>query len=239
MIPLFPNDALLLIAHGSARYPNAGRAVRAHADTLRALGHFNEVGVGFLNGAPAAAEALAALGSRTIHVVPFFMEDGYFVRVAVPRALAGQPAGSLRFCPPVGTHEAMAKLMEARALRGCPDPQRVTLVLVGHGSARSPGRPMALHRHAEQVRGFGRFAAVHVAFLEEPPLVADVLAATRGSAVAVVGVFAGEGMHASDDLPALIDAERSRRERPVLDLGSVTEDAGMLALILDQVARGG
>ena len=223
------NDALLLIAHGSARYPDAGRAVLAHAATIRTQGHFAEVAVGFLNGAPSAAEALASLTPRITHVVPFFMEDGYFTRVAVPKALAG--GANLRFCPPVGTHPGMVELIATRIARGLAGRTPSDIVLIGHGSATSPGRRMALHGHAERL-------GARVAFLEEPPLVANVLAAAHGPLVVVLGVFAGQGGHVRDDLPALIATARERLGDGLLDLGSIGDEAGMATLILDQVVAG-
>lgn len=235
MAGAFPDDALLLIGHGSARYPDAGRLLQVHADSLRS--EFAEVGVGFLNGGPSAADALAALRAGVIHVVPFFMEDGYFSRVAVPKALASAREGDLRFCPPVGTHAGMAHVIESRVLRGAAGRGLVEVVLVGHGSATSPGRTMALHGHAERLRDLGRFSRIRVAFLEEAPLVADVLASARGTVVAVVGVLAGEGLHVRDDLPRLIAAARGRLGDGLLDLGSVGEDPGMARLILDRVVR--
>ena len=175
--------ALLLIAHGSARYPDAGRAVLGHAAAIRDAGHFAAVAVGFLSGAPSVAEALAALPPGPVHVVPFFMEDGYFVRVAVPKALAGRD--NLLVCPPIGTHPGLTELIAARIERrhlpswsGLTRPTQAMrapteIVLIGHGSARAPGRRLALHDHAERL-------GARVALLEEPPLIADVLAAVSG-----------------------------------------------------------
>ena len=222
--PFLPNDAVLLIAHGSTRYPDAGRTVLTHAETIRARGHFAKVAVGFLNGAPLAAEALAALGERTIHVVPFFMEDGYFTRVAVPNALKG--GSNLRFYSAVGTHPGMARLIESRLIDHAPS----DVILVGHGSAKSPGRRMALHDHAEKL-------GARVAFLEEPPFLADALADAKGPAIAIIGVFAGEGGHVRDDLPTLIAAGRALRGDQLIDLGTVGDDPGIADLILDTVAR--
>jgi sirohydrochlorin cobaltochelatase len=220
----FPNDALLLVAHGSARYPDAGRTVQAHAATICTQGHFAEVAVGFLNGTPSAAEALASLSLRTTHVVPFFMEDGYFTRVAVPKALSG--GANLRFCPPVGTHPGMVDLIKARIIGRAPS----DIILVGHGSARFPGRKFALHDHAERL-------GARCAFLEEAPFLADVLAETKNLPVAVLGIFAGEGGHVRDDLPAIIAAARVRLGDGLLDLGSVGDDAAMAGLILDRVRQ--
>lgn len=208
-------DALLLIAHGSARYPNAAAPVLTHAAAIRALGRFAAVTVGFLNGEPSVAEALAPCGDRIVHVVPFFMEDGYFTRVAVPRALGHHPG--LRPHPPIGTHPGMVELIRRRI-----DGQRLSdLILIGHGSAKSPGRRMAIHAHAEAV-------GARVAFLEEPPFLPDTLAAGRGSAIGVLGMFAGDGTHVRDDLPALLAMGGDR----VIDLGTIGDDPGMVELIL-------
>ncbi|MEI7714223.1 MAG: CbiX/SirB N-terminal domain-containing protein [Rhodospirillales bacterium] len=217
-------DALLLIAHGSTRYPDAGRTALAHAATIREQGHFAMVAVGFLNGAPSASEALARLGDRTIHVVPFFMEDGYFTRIAVPKALTG--GEKLSFYPPVGSHSGMVDLIRDRIAGHAPS----DIVLVGHGSAKSPGRRYALHDHAEQL-------GARVAFLEEPPFLPDTLAEAAGPSIAVIGLFAGEGGHVRDDLPALIAAGRQRYGKKLIDLGSIGDAPGISDLILDSVAR--
>ena len=171
-----------------------------------------------------APEALAALGDRTIHVVPFFMEDGYFTRIAVPKALAG--GQNLRFYPPIGTHPGMVDLIRNRIAGHAPS----DIVLVGHGSAKSPGRRYALHDHAEQL-------GARVAFLEEPPFLPDALADAAGPSVAVIGIFAGEGGHVRDDLPALIAAGRQRYDKEPIDLGSIGDAPGLSDLILDSVAR--
>ena len=140
-------------------------------------GRFAQVEVALLNGAPPVGEALARIGAAVVRVVPFFMEDGYFSRVAVPAALRGHPA---LFCPPVGVHDGMAGLIERQALAACDGlgvPSRGAAVLVvGHGSSSAPGRTLALHRHAARVAATELFARVEAACLEEAPFVADALA---------------------------------------------------------------
>jgi sirohydrochlorin ferrochelatase len=156
------------------------------------------------------------------------MEDGYFTRVAVPRALAG--SGELT--PPVGIHPGLAHLIAVRVERGLAGRTPADVVLIGHGSARTPGRRTVLHDHAERLRP--RFPAVRVALLEEAPGLPDVLAASpAGRAVAVVGIFAGEGGHVRDDLPRLMTAARVHLGDDLIDLGSIGDDAGMAGLILE------
>lgn len=248
--PVGVNEAVLLIGHGSARYPDAGRVLQGHARRLAAAGPFREVEVGLLNGAPPVAEALARLSAPVVRVVPFFMEDGYFARVAVPRALGpgggpwGGPLGGARrlvLCPPVGVHDGMATLIERRVRDGCSarglDPAATAVLVVGHGSARAPGRALALHRHAATVAATGAFAKVTTACLEEAPFVPEALRGLCSCCVAVVGFFAGVGGHVRDDVPGLIAAEQAARRSAGLgvhNFGSVTDDPSMAGIILDQ-----
>jgi sirohydrochlorin cobaltochelatase len=246
------DDALLLIGHGSSRYQDAGRPLHAHAATLRAQGRFKEVAVGLLAGAPSPAAALAGLGSRTVHIVPCFMEDGYFTRVAVPRALGlEQPdAGrNLRYLSPIGAHETMPAIIQRHVLQRCAEagvaPAHVALVLVGHGSSRAPGRLTALHRHTAALQDQRVFGDVQAAFLEEAPLVGDTLALLRDRTVCVLGFFAGAGGHVRDDLPGLIQTELDARTvagrgiLPLHDFGTVGDLPDLPALIMDIVMSPG
>jgi sirohydrochlorin cobaltochelatase len=234
------SDALLLIGHGAPRFTDAGRILEAHADTLRRGGCFADVATGWLNGGPSATEALASVSSRIVHVVPFFMENGWFVREAVPAALRGVDR-ALCFHPPVGVHPDMALLAAGRVARACGSSAELSVLLIGHGSARSPGRRMALHRHAEWLAGTGRFVRARAAFLEEPPFVADALAEWRAESLAVLGFFSGEGGHVRDDLGRLLRSEHARRGvagGALIDLGLIADDPGMPEIILQQVASG-
>ena len=106
------------------------------------------------------------------------------------------------------------------------------LVLIAHGSARNPGRRLAAHTHTETLRH--RFGSARLGFLEEAPFAADVLRAARGDKVAVVGMFAGEGGHPSDDLPALL-AHSPR----LLWAGSIGAHPAMADLIADRATSAG
>lgn len=240
-------DALLLIGHGSVRFSDSARAIHLQAEALRQTRRFAQVAVGLLNGAPSVAQALAGIDSATIRVVPCFMEDGYFTRVAVPRALGGPGAWGgrrVKMCPPIGVHDAMAGLIERQALAACAatgfSSRDAAVLVVGHGSSSAPGRTLALHRHASRVAATELFCRVESACLEEAPFVADALSGLRAHPVIVIGFFAGEGGHVRDDVPALIEAERSARGEAGLSVrfhGSVTNDPAMTEIILDQATH--
>jgi sirohydrochlorin cobaltochelatase len=241
---VFTRDALLLVGHGSTSTPDAARPLMAHADRIRASGRFAEVAVGMLRGTPELGPVFDGLTSPIVHVVPFFLEDGYFTRIVIPDLLLSRADEQrvLRFCRPLGLHPGLAALMETRVLRHCEmfgtDPKALTIVLVGHGSARNPGRARALRRHAERLEARGQFGWVRVAHLEEPPLVADVLAGSRGHVAAVIGYLANEGAHATHDLPDLVAAERTARGTtwpPVHDLGTIASDEALPRFLIDLV----
>jgi sirohydrochlorin cobaltochelatase len=244
--PVFTRDALLLIGHGSERLQDAARPLLTHARVIRETGRFAEVKVGMLFGEPNIASVSATLSAPVVHVVPFFLNDGYFTRIVIPSLLLPLASASrvIRFCPPVGLHDGVAALIEARLLRHCEtfgtDPKSLSVLLVGHGSARSPGRARTLLRHAATLEAGNRFGRVRVAYLEESPFVAEALASARGHVVAVVACLANEGKHTIDDLPGLIAAERVERGThwpPVHDLGAIGSDEAMPRLVMDQVGR--
>jgi sirohydrochlorin cobaltochelatase len=245
--PVFTRDALLLIGHGSTTLLDAARPLLVHAGVIRQTGRFGEVEVGMLLGEPNGASAFATLTAPLVHVVPFFLDEGYFTRIAIPGLLLPLATAShvLRFCPPVGTHPGIATLIEARLLHHCDmfgiDPKTLSVLLVGHGSSRNPGRARALRLHAVKLETGSRFGWIRVAYLEEAPFVAESLANARGHIVAVVGYLVNEGAHATRDLPDMIAAERDQRGThwpPVHDLGSIGMDAAMPRLIMDQVTAG-
>jgi sirohydrochlorin cobaltochelatase len=237
---MYRHDALLLIGHGSGRYADAARLLEHHAACLRTRGRFAEVAVGLLSGRPSVAAALSALAAATVHVVPYFIEEGYFARTAIPDALRGAgDSRPLRQCPPVGVHDGIAGIAQRRALEACAKAglaaSHVTLILLALGSARAPGRLMAARDHAQRLARAGAFADVRAAFLEEAPSLPNALP-RDGRPAAVIGLFLGEGGHVRGDMPRLIAAARRHRPEPLLDLGIVGDDSAMPDIILDQVA---
>jgi sirohydrochlorin cobaltochelatase len=224
------HDALLLIAHGSERYPDAIWGVERHAEALRAEGGFRQVEVAVLNGAPSVSGALASIDAERICVVPFFMEAGYFSGVAIPAAVAGD--NRVWVAPPVGVHPWVSRIIARQGVAGCQAlgvaPEDVALVVVGHGSATRPGRHLALYDHVAAIKGFGRVLA---ACLEEAPFLGDVLAGLGGNPVLVSGFFAGDGVHVREDVPAALGPH-------MVFLGAVGADPAILDIVRSHAMLG-
>jgi sirohydrochlorin ferrochelatase len=135
----------------------------------------------------------------------------------------------------------MAGLIERQALAMCATSgiamRTAAVLVVGHGSACSPGRALALHRHASRVAAAELFVRVEAACLEEAPFVAEALRGLRAHPVVVIGFFANHGGHVRDDLPELIATEQAARGSAGFAVqlhGCVADDPAITEIILDQ-----
>jgi len=239
---------LLLLGHGSARRPDAAAALGHLRDALAEHRQFAEVGIGYLAGAPDAAGALAGMMASRIYLLPCFIAAGYFSQVKLPDllGLAGpltrRGPRTLCYCEPLGESPGLSELAAAQALR---EARRLglaasgaTLLLVAHGTPRHPGSAENARRHAAAIAATSTFATVAVAFIEEPPMLPDMLAALAGRDVILVGLFAAEGGHGGADVTAAIAGEQSRRGSATGLLayaGAVGAEPGMADLALAQV----
>ena len=231
------------MGHGAPRLPAAQAAAEAQAAALRRSGAFQEVACAFLSVPPAPAEALAALRGDPVCVVPLFMSDGYFVRVALARALAaGDHEGSrrLRQARPVGLMPELTGVVERRALAACAEgglaPERGGLLLIAHGYRGGPASRDAARFHTEPLAAAGRFRWVDAAFLEEEPEIHDRLSTYAGDLVAV-GLFAAPGGHAAEDVPRALAADpRGGGRRRILYTGAIGTDPAMAGVIATAAA---
>ena len=202
---------VVLAAHCERGGARANATLLSHAEALSRSGRYRHVEAGVLNGEPSLDAALE-LASRTaaaeVLVYPVFMSDGYFVRQVLAQRIAAA-GGAVRMLTPLGLDPNLPMLMRresvAAAQRAGLDPGAARLLIVGHGSRSRPnGASARATTHAAETLAAGRvFADVAVAFLEEPPLLPDVLVADSRPSV-VLGFFSGEGLHALEDVPAAI-----------------------------------
>ena len=230
------------MGHGSNRRGGANPGLAAHVAALRGRRIFAEVRAAVLYGAPAPEQALAGLRAPEVILAPMLMCDGHCARVVLPRAFGLDGPLPSRFgrrftiCPPLGLLPALTRLIVTRAqaaarCRGLP-PEDVNLLLIGHGSTRDPASRRATLWHAAGARAAAVFGGVSAAFLDQEPFLAQALGGPSVPTVAV-GLFAADGLHASEDVPRCI-----ARHAPasVRYLGAIGEDVGVPDLVLEQVA---
>ncbi len=222
---------MLLAGHGAPRHRAAQESILAQAAALaRAAGC--RVHAGFLTADPSIAEAASALGDDPLVVLPMFMADGYLVRSAVPRAL-GRDA---RILTPLGLLPGLGDLIASQAADACISagllPQRVTVLIAGHGSAHGDASRRAVTAQAQRVASTARFGGVEMAFLEEHPRLDEQLRRCRGDLI-VSGFFAAPGAHAGEDVPQLLAADRCNETRKLIDLGPIGAHAGVVPLLAE------
>lgn len=220
-------DALVIAAHGSHLNPNSSTPAFVHADRIRERGMFSEVREAFWKQEPAFREVLRTLESTEVYVVPLFISEGYFTEQVIPRELRlrnwspaawssdGVSASAatltptdvdkrVHYCGPVGTHEAMSRVIVHRAetvlsdARSCAD---VGLAVVGHGTERNENSAKAIRYHADRIREQGRFAQVRALFMDEPPEVDQLTSHFDTDDIVVVPLFIADGYHTQEDIP--------------------------------------
>lgn len=231
-------DGLLLIGHGSSRHPDGAReALEAHAARIRAKSAFGRVETAFLKGGTPPDEALAAFRGGTVHVVPHFMSDGYFVSQKIP-ALLGLDGRQTRrsgrtliyhrppALSPGFTPIALASI-EA-AIRRATLSEGASCLVVGHGSSSDESSAAATRRLAGALADAGWQASA--VFVEQEPHFDAAVAAHEGPLV-VAGFFAANGFHAEADVRAGIAA------RPATAYtGALGAEAAVADLIAGEVA---
>jgi sirohydrochlorin ferrochelatase len=232
--------SLVLVGLGSTR-AEGNAALFAQRDALRARRRFAEVEAGLLIGEPTLESAVARTTAPVVHVVPFLMADGYLGNALIPRRLRALAGGgrALRLCAPVGVAPGLASVLAERLLACCRaaglDPAATDAIVAGHGMTGSPRSGRAVRAHVEAIARRGLFASVAPGFLEEEPLLGDVLAAAMRPTV-MVGLFAGAGMHAGEDVPRLLAAARACARVPLHDAGPIGNHPDMPEIVLAQVA---
>lgn len=220
-------DALVLAAHGSHLNPDSSTPAFRHADRIRDIGAFVEVREAFWKEEPPFREVLRTLDSGEVYVVPLFISEGYFTEQVIPRELRltgwtpeawasdGVSATAATFtpedvdkrvhyCGPVGTHDAMSRVIAHRVdtvLDEATEPTDVGLAVVGHGTERNANSAKAIRYHADRLRSQGGFAEVRALFMDEAPEVERLTDYFTPRDIVVVPLFIADGYHTQEDIP--------------------------------------
>jgi sirohydrochlorin cobaltochelatase len=220
------NASLLLVAHGSTSHPDAARDLYRIAERLKP--RFAHVDIAFWRQEPLVSRAL--LRDGRVYVVPYFIGLGKHTEALIPGKLGitCKVSTDLVYCPPVGCHPDLPRLIHRRAIAASTDPAATTLLLIGHGS-KEGGANRTPEAIAEALRGLGGFAEVKTAYLEQAPFAADWRALVTNSRVIAQPLLLSAGMHASADLPPLFEGSET------ILLQGIGSDDEIIGLILGQL----
>jgi sirohydrochlorin ferrochelatase len=241
------NDAahqfgVLIAAHGGRDVDRrSNESIVCLAENVAALIGDVQVMAGFVSGVPTIGDAITGLAAQNVIVYPLFMADGYFGRTVLNRlveeAKRGRQGGSITVLPPLGLDPALADLAVTKAESAATSlgmsPKQVTLVLLAHGSARSRASAIAAERVAINARAHGLFADVRVSFLDEAPSLKMAVAEIEG-AIAVAGLFSGDGLHGGNDAKRLM-MQLDRND--VIYVGNIGLYSGLEKLIAAAVTN--
>ena len=220
-------SALVIVAHGSHLNPDSSTPTHDHADTIRAVGAFDEVRTGFWKEEPSFREVLRTVEADEVYVVPLFVSEGYFTEQVIPRELrldgwdpeawdsdgtnasdatltAEDTGQTIHYCGPVGTHDSMTDVIVRRAESVTGDPavgEGFGIAVVGHGTKRNENSAKAIEYHADRIEALDRFDEVQALFMDEDPEVDDVTDFFESEDVVVVPLFIADGYHTQEDIP--------------------------------------
>ena len=214
-------QALIIIGHGSHLNGDSSAPVYRHADTIRALGVFDEVRECFWKEEPSMREVFDLVESDEVFVVPLFISEGYFTQEVIPREL-GLPGAApsltrklgrtIQYCEPIGTHPHMAGMILRRAEETAgltpAEASEAALVVIGHGTERNASSSGAIYRVTAEAREKRVFGRVEAGFLDQSPTVAEVLSSLPARRVVLVPFFIAEGWHTQETIPHDLGLER-------------------------------
>ena len=234
--------ALLIAAHGDIGGTARNATLRALAKTVRGRLADLPVACGVLNGEPSLKAAFAKLAGHQILVYPLFMSSGYYVENALPERLGLATKGNagsrdVTILPPLGLDPALPALIARRIRDAAPanpySADGTSVLVVAHGSARSPQSRLAAETFADSLGRHLKTGPIRTAYLEETPFAEDAVAALSARSV-VVSFFAGEGSHGGEDVPKIL-ADGGKNYVPVI--GPVGADRQIAGLVVAAVRR--
>jgi sirohydrochlorin cobaltochelatase len=225
----FADAVLVILGHGTELNEQSAAPVFQHAAGLRERRIFREVREAFWKQEPQIKTVLAAISARRVFIAPLFISEGYFADQVIPSALGfdgsritHHASRTTFYCPPVGTHDRMAKVILLRAAEvvekfpfpRAPKPAEITLFIAGHGTEKNENSRKAVERQAEIIRAKKFYAAVQTVFMEEEPRIGACHSLARTRNCVVVPFFISDGLHVTEDIPVLLgEPERIVKER--------------------------
>lgn len=218
--------SLLLVAHGSSSHPDAAQGLYRIAELLAP--RFAHVDVAFWRQEPLLSRS--HLREGRVYVVPYFTGLGKHTETLIPGklGLTCKVAGDVTYCPPVGCHPGLPRLIHRHAIAAATDPTETTLLLIGHGS-KEGGANRTPEAIAQALRTLGGFGEVKTAYLEQAPFAADWRDLVSKPHMVVQPLLLSAGMHASTDLPPLFEGSGA------ILLQGIGSDDEIAGLILDQL----
>jgi sirohydrochlorin cobaltochelatase len=203
--------ALIIAGHGSHLSAQTAAPAWQHADTIRAMGVFDEVTCAFWKEFPSLRRVVDTLTADDITIVPLFTSQGYFSRTVLPSELqldgpiTQRDGRIIRYADTVGQHPHMTDVVRARAgavlSKYQLDPTKTALALAGHGTKRDPASAAATRQQVEIMRQEARFAEVVAIYMDEPPEIETVYAITQAPSIIIVPFFVADGSHTQEDIP--------------------------------------
>lgn len=248
------SSALILAGHGSHISPHTAGIVWRCVDQLRARGAADEVTACFWKEPPSFSHVFDTVTAANITVVPVFTAQGYFTQTVIPAemgltgATTKRGRRTIRYTRTLGEHPCIDEIVRRRVedvLRAESLSQDDTaVVIIGHGTRRSPESRKATRRQVEWLREIEIAAEVIDVYLDDSPSIPEAYTLTSAPVIIAVPFFLAPGSHAAQDVPAALGFERGCSEgvvhgRQVYYTPPVGTDESLCELILELAREAG
>ncbi len=230
------DEPLIVIGHGTGT-DQGDAPLHALVAALAGRELFSSVSAALLSGGQGLDVAACGHGGRPVRLLPFLMSGGVTFQRRLGEALAGlEWRRQARLYPPLGFNPGLADLLRARAEAATGNwswPLAENhLVLIGHGTLRDPASARAARMHQRTIADLGLFADVEVAFLDQPPRLADVLEHHQSPLIGI-GLFAGQGRHGAQEMADAFE----RSSGPAHYCGAIGNDPGLADLAVEHLKQ--
>lgn len=183
------------------------------------------------------AELAKARPGEPITIYPFFMSDGWFTKVELPRRARAATDTPMLSLPAFGLDqrvpEVCARVAADALRRRRQEPKEAALVLAAHGSMKNPASANAARVIQAAIVEMDVFGSVSLGFVEEPPSITEAAMGLAGRPAVCLPLFATRGGHVTGDIPDQLAAA----EFSGILLDPVGESTGIEAIVADALAR--
>ncbi|MCY4464732.1 MAG: hypothetical protein OXE46_04275 [Chloroflexi bacterium] len=203
--------ALVLAGHGSHISANTAGIVWGYVDRLRRIGVADEITACFWKEPPTFSQALVALESTQVVIVPLFTANGYFTSQVIPTEMGLRGTTTrigdkgLHYTAPIGEHPLLDAVVDQRlsdmAAAHNLTPAQTAVAIIGHGTRRNPQSRAATRRQSQRIAAMGWFAEIVDCYLDDQPDIPSIYRRTRARHIIALPYFLADGSHVRRDLP--------------------------------------
>ena len=232
------HTGILLVAHGTRVSSCIDDILAHHAQKLQETGRFADVAFGTHQGDANIPDALAALGGDRVLVVPVILSKGYFYKKVIPAYLhSGVGGRDIILLDSIGNTEAMHDVVTSMIATTATNHKLADdgfdILVVAHGGKKSTTAGDQAYAIADVLAARHPSAQVSTCFIEQPPLIEDILKSAQHRPTIALNYFIGSDTgHGHEIVEAIAGYNKNFPHVPLYLSPPIGESAALTDLFL-------